>query len=179
MDNRNSDNIFDELNKLVEDNKDIFEEAAKEIEKIADDISIKDAIKSDDPLNQIYSKIKGINESQSNFILCYESILTINSSGLSGLWDKHDFADVVKLGEFLKEIGAQKMSSAIFVSHNFIVENIGNTPDEDELFELICDGDFEDFIRQYYEKNKEFIEEIELKLLEYAKNNISSLEGRP
>ncbi len=179
MNDDNLKNLVNELNKVYDDNKDVIEQALGELNQPAGDMSIREAIKSDDPLTNIYQEIWGINKEQKAFIMSYEAILTINSGGISMLWDHYEFEEVIKLENFMEEIGAKKVCSAISHAKRFIVEQIGDKPDEDELFDLIFSDEFENLCKQYILQTDLIIEEIEKQLLKYANDNINFLDLSP
>jgi hypothetical protein len=57
MNNDNLKNLVNELNKVYDDNKDVIEQALGELNQPAGEMSIREAIKSDDPLTNIYQEI--------------------------------------------------------------------------------------------------------------------------
>jgi hypothetical protein len=106
----------------------------------------------------------------------YAGIPEINSAGVSILWDRFSFDEVDQLREYLREIGAHKTCDAIENVRGLIINKLGETPDEDALFDFVCTEEFEAAVRPFDLQYESLVEEMEQKLLAYARAHVNELE---
>jgi hypothetical protein len=171
--------MMDELNAMVEGNKDVIEEAKEELGKPMGIMTIREALDSEDPLSNIIGELSGFTRERKVFETVYAGLLEINSAGVAILWDRLTLAEVDRLAGHLKEIGANQTYKALKEIRRFIVSRLGDPPDDDDLFELVGSEEFENQSRPYDVQFETLVREIEDKLMDYAKENVESLEESP
>ncbi len=175
----NSEDLFKELQEALTEatefanqNSDIFEN------KPAGLMSIKKALKSDDPLVNIRKEMGDRTKEQKTYVLLFAAILEINSSGVFELFLNLDMEEVDTIYREYKKLGAELLCSQIEEIREFLKKKLRNRYKTEHIFGLLGDEDQQKLDRKLAKQHKAVCEEIETKLLEFVKMNIDKLENK-
>lgn len=167
--------LMDELESIVEDNRETLEDLSSDTGARAGIMTISQALASNDPLINLRNEMSGSNSEQRLFINVYGAMLDIDSAGVSILWDRNPFAEVDRLAQQLREIRALDTLAAIKELRSLLVQRLGDPPDQDKLYDFIMEGEFESMAKIHDLKAMRMADEIEARLLEYARANAHKL----
>jgi hypothetical protein len=167
--------LMDELESIVEDNRETLEDLSSDTGARAGIMTISQALASNDPLINLRNEMSGSNSEQRLFINVYGAMLDIDSAGVSILWDRNPFAEVDRLAQQLREIRALDTLAAIKELRSLMVQRLGDPPDQDKLYDFIMEGEFESMAKIHDLKAMRMADEIEARLLEYARANAHKL----
>lgn len=171
--------VMEELEAVLEKSTAIIDDAIPQLTRPLGTMTIREALETDDPLSNIRAELWGYTEEQRVFELVHGAILEVNSGGVSMLWDRLTFDEIDRLAEYLEQMGAQETCMAIKEIRGFVVAALGDPPGEEALFDFIGSDEFEKMARPFDLKFETMVEEMESKLLEFAKANVRSLEQSP
>lgn len=170
--------MMDELESIVDDNSEILEPASDFMDRPLGIMTVRQALESNDPLANTNNELYMVNHEQRLFRKIFGASLEVYSAGISMLWDRMGQKDIDELAGYLLEIRADNTLSAIKEIRDLLVSELGATFSEDQLFDLVGSEKFEEMVRPYDLKYKEMSEEMEEKLLIFAKKNIKRLSAQ-
>jgi hypothetical protein len=168
--------IMEELDSFESDNMGALEESLLAPEQPAGIMSVAQALASNDPLENIRKELVPANHEQRLFIDVYSALLDLNSAGISILFDRRTFPQLNRLKGYLKEIGADKTRASLEEIMAFIVSRLGQRPDAEDLFDLVGEEDFESMARTHDLDSESMVDEMERRLLQYARKNLNRLK---
>ncbi len=171
--------LIDELDAFADEDRDVIDAALTELAAPAGAMTIREALNSDDPLDNIRAEIHMCSDEQILFAHVYAGLTEVNSAGVSILWDRFPFEQADLLMKHLREIKAPKTLTALQALRDFITERLGQKPDEDAVFDLVGSEEFEAAARPYDVQYRGYVEEMEHRLLEYARAHVAALEQAP
>lgn len=181
--NSDSDQAFKkmmaELDAVLEQSKGILDDTVAQLTRPSGLMTVREALETDDPLSNIRAELWGYTEEQRIFELVHSAILEVNSGGVSMLWDHLRFDEIDRLAGYLEEMGAQKTCLAIKEIRGLIVTALGDPPGDDAVFDFVGSDEFEKSARPFDLQFEAMVEEMESKLLEFARANVESLEQSP
>ncbi|NJL60241.1 MAG: hypothetical protein HC887_12030 [Desulfobacteraceae bacterium] len=161
---------IEDADRLFEDNPDLFKE------KPAGIMSVRQALESDDPLENIRNEM-GEKEIQKLFSLLYAAIMEVNSAGAGILFDRYDREEIEIMYNHYKDFGAGLFCNAIDKIQSFITERLGDTYSDDDFFELCDTKEYIAIDRAVTRQYEAMCREMEEALLGFVKQNIGQLEN--
>jgi len=162
--------FIQEADKILQENPDLFKE------KPAGRMSVKDALESSDPLENIRNEM-GEKDIQKLFSLLYSAIMEVNSAGAGILFDRYNKEEMGTIYNNYKTLGAEIFCNGIEKIREFIKIKLGETYYEDDYFELCDTKEYNTLDREITLQYEEMVAEMENALLKFARQNIEELEN--